>query len=148
MADPPGAQSGVDVRAAGRRGGGAPPAEARVWILSGSRCEYATRAGRLHTAAVHHDGAVHDDVGNAGRITVRLGERRLVLDGAWIEDREVGGVAFAHEPAVAQAKPCGAHACHLVDGRLEREQALVAGILAEHPPQRALPACIALSPAL
>src|SRR5215510_13112853 len=128
MADPPGATNGVDVRAAGRRGAGAPPAEARRWILSGSRCEHATRAGRLHTAAVYHDGAVDDDVGNAGWIAVRLGERRLVLDGARIEDREVGGVAFAHEPAVAQAKPCSAQARHLVDGRFEREQPLLAGV--------------------
>src|SRR5256885_798188 len=74
-----------------------------------SRREDAPRAGGLHAAAVHDDGAIDDDVGDAPRVAMGIGEGRLVLDGPGIEDREVGGVALTHEPPVPQAKPRGAH---------------------------------------
>src|SRR2546426_3141554 len=113
------------------------------WVRS--RCEDATRAQRPHAAAVHDDGAVDDDVGDPRRIAVGIGEGRLVLDGAGIEDCEVGGVALAHEPAVAEAEPRGAHPRHLVDGRLEREELLLAGVLAEHTRERAVGTRMGLS---
>src|SRR5258705_5118 len=83
-----------------------------------------------HAAAAHHGRGVDDPVGDAGRVPMGIREGRLVLDGARIEDREIGGVALAHEPSILQPQARGGHARHLVHRGLQREEPLLARILA------------------
>src|SRR3972149_511197 len=50
--------------------------------------------------AVHHDLPVHDDVGNAHGVPVRVGKGRLVADGPGVEERQVGGIAGLDRTAI------------------------------------------------
>src|SRR2546428_30875 len=81
---------------------------------------YTTKASPTPaTPGVDHHVAVDDDVGNPRGIPVRVGKRRLVLHRRRVEDHQVRRVPLAYAPAVAEPEPCGRHAGHLVDGRLE-----------------------------
>src|SRR5437879_5504880 len=79
----------------------------------------ATADGSAEAPGVDHHVAVDDDVGNPRGVPVRVGKRRLVLHRRRIEDHEVRRVPLVYAPAVTEPEPCGRHAGHLVDGRLE-----------------------------
>src|SRR5713101_291250 len=82
--------------------------------------------------AVDHDLPVHDDVGNAHGVLVRVGKGRLVADGLGVEERQVGGVARLDDAAMLEAELAGGHPGHLVHRRLPREEPLLAAVDAEH----------------
>src|SRR5713101_6922477 len=83
--------------------------------------EDAAGRDRVEARPVHHEPAVDDHVGNAGR----------VADGLRVEERQIGGVARLDETAALEAQLGGRHARHLVDGLLPREQPPLAAVDAE-----------------
>src|SRR5437763_14962494 len=92
-------------------------------------------AGMTHV--VENDLAVHDDRRDADRILERIGERRAVGDRGRIEDDEIGGESFLDRAAVGDVELLRGQAAHLVDGLFERDDALLADVLAEDARKRA-----------
>src|SRR3546814_17298384 len=68
-----------------------------------------------------------------------VGRRRRVFEvgavdnGVGVENDEVGMIAFAHRAAPGEAEDRGGQSGHAVHGILQRDQAEVACIAAEHP---------------
>src|SRR6266511_5238330 len=100
--------------------------------------EDAAGRDRVEARAVHHDPAIDDHVGNAGRMAMRIGEGGLVTDGLRVEEREIGGIARLEEPAAPETQLGGGHARHLVDGLLPRQQPALAAVNAEDARERAV----------
>ena len=125
----------------------APSAAARRRI--GARSAAAQRGGSADRAvggaAQHRSGEGagvagvldHDDPvdqhrrARAARILVGCGIGRAVGEIGRVEDRDVGAVAFAQQPAVAQPQRRGRRPGHLAHRRFERQQPLVMHVMAD-----------------
>ena len=86
---------------------------------------YSGRPGRAPVRAlrIEHRHAVDDDVLDAGRILVRTLVGGVVLDRGRIEHHEVGQVAIANQPAIAQAHLRGRRAGHALHRFLDATSA-------------------------
>src|ERR1700730_10986936 len=94
--------------------------------------EDATRGHGVVARAIHHDLPVHDNVGNAHGIAMRLGEGRLVAHRLRVEEREICGVAGLYQAAGRDAELRRGHARHLVHRRLPGKEPLLAAVNSEH----------------
>src|SRR5688572_33396561 len=109
----------------------APPA---LYLLTTDYCLLPSVAGAAQRAPgvngraaafVNFELPVDDDVGDAFWILVGLLEGGAVADARGVEDGDVGEGAFAQHAAVAEPDARGGPPRHLVDGLLQRQQALL-----------------------
>src|SRR5581483_10243270 len=83
-------------------------------------------------ALVENDAAVDDDRLDTHRILKRVREGGTVAYGCGIEDDEIGREPGLDETAIGEVQLCRREAGHLVHGLLERNDVLLANVLAEH----------------
>src|SRR3974377_742836 len=83
-------------------------------------------------AILDHDNAVDDDgsAASAG-IAMRIRVSRAIMKVCGIKDCDVGASAFAQQPAVRKLARARACAGHLVHGKLERNDAELADVMAD-----------------
>src|SRR5439155_24040920 len=84
-------------------------------------------------ALVEDDVAVHDHRVDPARIAVRIVVGAALADGGRVEDRQVRPGPLAHDAAIRETERGGGSARHLPDRLLERQQAKLARVVAEHP---------------
>ena len=99
----------------------------------------AARSGTRQPFRIEHRHAVDDDVQDAGRVLMRLLERRVIGDRLRIEDHDVG-VAFGRDaaaiPRCRTATPARLVIRRIASGKLQH--VVVAHVLAEHARERAV----------
>src|SRR5262249_3949511 len=107
-----------------------PGARKRLALLTGP-VENPPRPRARDVAAVDRDLPVHDDVREALGVVARGRDPGAVAPRRGIEGREVRRHAFLQDAPVLELGARGREGGHLPDGLLEREELLVAHVLAE-----------------
>src|SRR4051812_15383989 len=113
---------------------------ALIRVLSGTPAKASPGSLISEFAVAYDDPAVDDDMTGSGGVEMRVVVRRPVDDGAGIEDGDVGEAAGLEATAVDEAEVVRRQAGQPAHGVGQRDQTLVAAVVAKEPGERAVSA--------